>query len=311
MRVAEYLGQRTETCSTIKPQVSATKPSIACPFRPGNCEKLIKGQPPVCSVRGGKEDSLWIVCPHRLCASNPVDAPLVPYQKQVLAAIASEIMGKKVDEAEIAVKREARVRREPGKNRPDDSKADYLLIRVDPETLDRDDLFRPVLLEMQGGGETSNTGVITRAILEWETGRRSMSEALLTDHKGVGAIETNAWRRQQEQFLFKGNVVTKSNGRIVFAMGERLFEKVMGNILSPAVQIDRSGGWSLALVVFEENYETGSIGVGNSVRLRINSDKSFYTDYNGFVRSLTDQGMYDPELFGDIYYWLGDAWIEP
>jgi hypothetical protein len=211
-----------------------------------------------------------------------------------------------VSKYEIAIRREARVRRAPGKNRPDDSKADYLMVQIDLVSGKQHKASRGVILEMQGGGETSNTQLLTKQVRKWESSGRKSD--LLTPVP-IKDIATNAWRRQQEQFLFKGNVAQRSNGRLVFLMGEILFDKVMGNISNKPSAIPVNGGWTLALIGVSEGVGKGSFSTADSISLQLDPSRTLITDYGAFARALTDQGQYDPELFhGEFISLKGDEY---
>jgi len=296
--VAEYLGVRTDNPQ--KPPLpvnSKTKPKVDCPFRDGGCSKAAKGLTPVCSIKDANSGQVWIVCEHRLCATQPRNTKLNDYQRTVLSQI-GKLVFPGVPENEIAIRREARVRRTPGQNRADDSKADYLMVQIDLDTRNQVTGSRGVILEMQGGGETSNTQKLSNQVRKWES---SGIYSDLVEPVGIRDIATNAWRRQQEQFLFKGNVAHRSNGRLVFVMGEILYDKVMGNIQNKPAPITLDGGWTLALLGIIEASGSNSFSTDNSVSFAIDANRTLITDYGAFARALTDQGQYDPELFhGDF-----------
>lgn len=294
--VAEYLGIDVSRFKPL-PIVSTTKPEQPCPFRNSSCVKLRKGQAPVCSVRNPK-NGLWIVCEHRLCSSTPKDLPLTDYQREILELIADTVVPNWRDVADVAVKREGRVRREVGVNRPDDSSADYFMVFLDPGTERQHPSLKPVILEMQGGGETSNTKAMTNHVKAWEANQLVDIDAPTS----ISSIETNAWRRQQEQFLIKGSVATRSNGKLVFAVGSRLYDKLMSNLTSSPTEIGVRGGWTLAVIAIVE--DPNGVGTGESIRLGIDPKRTLFTDYGSFARSLTDQGQYDPELFLGEYVTL-------
>jgi hypothetical protein len=293
-KVAEYFG--VDVNKTIPLAVNSLgKPAIPCPFRNGDCLKLAKGQVPVCSVRSPKNGSLWIVCEHRLCASTPKTSALTAYQIGILKHIIETVEPNLPPDIHPVVQREGKIRRNPGKSNSDDSKADFLVHfvsdagKVDPR-------FRPIVLEMQGGGETSNTKSMSNHVREWELGKPGVQ--IDSAISNVGSIETNAWRRQQEQFLFKGSVATKSNARLVFAVGARLYDKLMSNLTAAPSAIPSAGGWTLAILAFDE-VKPGQRGIGTagSIELSIDQSKTLFTDFGSFSRALTDQGSFDPELF--------------
>ena len=212
--------------------------------------------------------------------------------------IADTIVPNWRETAEVAVQREGRVRRRVGTNSSDDSSADYFMVFIDPKTGKQHPSIKPVILEMQGGGETSNTKAMTDHVKAWESGQN----VDLSAPTNVSSIETNAWRRQQEQFLIKGSVATRSNGKLVFVVGNRLFDKLMSNLTSTPTQIDVQGGWTLAVIAVVE--DPNGVGTNESIRLGIDPSRTLFTDYGSFARSLTDQGQYDPELFSGEFVTL-------
>ena len=296
--VAEYLGVRTDNPQLAPTPINSTsQPTVPCPFRNDVCAKAKKGQAPVCSIKDTNSSQVWIVCEHRLCATQPRSAALNTYQINVLEKI-SDLVFPNVPKPQIAIRREARVRRTPGQNRTDDSKADYLMVQLDPSLGSQLSGSRGVILEMQGGGETSNTQLMTAQVRTWE--RTGLHSDLIAPI-GIRDIATNAWRRQQEQFLFKGNVAHRSNGRLVFVMGEILYDKVLGNIPNQPGAIPVTGGWTLALLGVKEGSGNASFSTGNSLSFELDPNRQLLTDYGAFARAITDQGLYDPELFHGEY----------
>jgi len=200
--------------------------------------------------------------------------------------------------ARVAVQREGTVRRRPGQNSSDDSSADYFMVFLEKDSDELHPRFKPIILEMQGGGETSNTKAMSNHVKLWEKDSR----VSLDQQMPISSIETNAWRRQQEQFLIKGSVATRSNGKLVFVVGARLFDKLMSNLTSIPTKIDVEGGWTLAVLGLVES-GTG-VCTGKSIPIAIDPGRTLFTDYGAFARSLTDQGQYDPELFVGNYVTL-------
>lgn len=293
--VAEYLGINVSAGRSIEPIASGKGGIVPCPFREGNCDKVVKGNKPICSVRDGT-GVIWIVCEHRLCATSPKHAPLTSYQSDVLMAIANTIWGVDLDKEDVAVRREVPVRTE-GRS---PSSADYVMIPTPSlRAKNRSGAIGPVVLEMQGGGETTNTGALTQQIEYWEHLEDAGSKIaeLAKPISSVGTLETNAWRRQQEQFLYKGNVAVNSFGRLVFVVGAKLFDYLLRN-LAGTIMKDLSGAnWTLALIGISESQNGSGFGTKDSVRLGIDSNRLLFTSYMDFVQALTRQGGIDPDLF--------------
>lgn len=295
--VAEYLGISVESGTQIFPANAGKHIKVKCPFRQGHCDKISKGNKPVCSVRDSS-GTLWIVCQHRLCATAPKQDPLNDYQVQVLLAVGKTIWVDDVSKEDIAVKKEVAVQT-AGRSA---SYADYVMVPT-PRLLSRDSggSIGPVVLEMQGGGETTNTGLLTDLVDRWEREPDCQNNlsTLVSQVASVGTLEANAWRRQQEQFLYKGNVAVNSFGRLVFVVGSKLFDYLMNNLAATSMQDLRSANWTLALVGISEDpmQSPGSFGVGNSVHLKIDESRLLFTSYQKFVQALSNQGGSDSELF--------------
>lgn len=296
LSVAEYLGINTfQDITQIRPikDVKNVKPEKQCPFKFGHCDKLTKGNQPVCSVR--KQDgTYWIACEHRLCATvksqrdltkNTVvsNAPLVGYQKNILQQIAKEIYGEEVNLEQIGIRREEPVPVEGGNT----YKADFVMVDLSNKA------GINFILEMQGGGETTNTGKITSHIEKWAALESPSNAFLRKQIPGAGTLETNAWRRQQEQFLVKGNVVTQTGGRIVFVVGSLIFDYIYERISRANLRDLKGLGWTLALITIKDKPSSNH----EKIELEIDHERVIYTNYNTFVRTLTDQGAPRPELF--------------
>jgi len=296
--VAEYLGVDVQGAVPIDPVSYSGTATPSCPFRRGHCQKVAKKQKPICSLRDGGGE-LWINCEHRLCASSPKDEPLTQYQVDVLLQIGRTLFGSHLVASDIAVRREVLVRTE-GRS---PSKADYVMI---PKNSVSSGQFTfenigPVLLEMQGGGETTNTGSLTSQVDTWEKAAspRTMMSILETKVSDVGTLETNAWRRLQEQFLYKGNVAVNSYGRLAFVVGTKLYDYLIKNIGIDTVLDLRKGNWTLAIIGVSEDRSTtpSSWGTGSSVRLQVDQSRLLFTSYARFVQAIVNQGGVDDSLF--------------
>ena len=194
--VAEYLGQRTDVDTpTIEP--AFIKPDKRnwqiyendlprCPFTAGNiCKKAKSGNEPVCCVRK-PDGTLWLNCSDRLCCTKQ-DLDLSAHQRNILYQVGKHIFSNDVQEDDICVKREARLSVIEGT----EYNADYIITLRGGRTYysgpDR------LVLEMQGGGETSNTGVQTAYIKTWRDSD-VRSNDYLRQPTGASTLETNAWR---------------------------------------------------------------------------------------------------------------------
>ena len=307
--VAEYLGQRTDIDD---PKIIPVelKSGAMCPFMDRTCDKVAKGKHPVCSVRK-PNNKLWIVCEHRLCSTrqnkkepslnNPkkiINTPigLVNHQKNILWMIASTIYRGEFEKGDIGIRREVTIPvDEAGKN----YHADYIM-----RNFAKGSQVDEILLEMQGGGETSSTGSITRNLDDWYENDNWDNDFLRT-LVSANPIETNAWRRQQEQFIVKGRVASETGGKIVFAFGELLYDYLYSRFKNANLKDLRNDNWTLCIVAFKE--DTKDMPIAGPIPLIVDEEKLLFTDYANFVRVLTDQGGSSPEIFEGTFLLLDDT----
>ncbi|ENC4740127.1 hypothetical protein [Citrobacter freundii] len=309
--IAEYLGQRTDVDQQIVPVAKGTQ--IQCPFMDRTCDKASKVRnptPPVCSVRK-PDGTVWIVCEHRLCSTRQkktvivngrtkqIENNLVEHQRDILRKVAKLIyQDPELQDSEIGVKREVNI---PLPDSDNSYHADYVMRnfsgrgRVDE-----------VLLEMQGGGETSSTGAITRHIAAWADLEFPTNE-ILRRPVAANTIETNAWRRQQEQFLVKGNVVDQTGGKIVFAVGSLLYDYLHRRFRNANLRDLKAHNWTLCILAFKE--DTSDEPQPGPIPLIIDDSKTLFTNYSTFVRFLTDQGAPRPELFEGSFLRLDNSTV--
>ena len=294
--VAEYYGQRTDVDApiiqpiTIPARVGGSIPwghnCPTCPFSAGNqCKKLKSGNEPVCAVRKS-DGTLWLNCSERLCSTKK-DLPLNDHQKKILFQVGQHIFSPTVNPDDICVKREERLSVIEGTK----YNADYIITLREG----RSEFSGPdrLILEMQGGGETTNTGEQTRYIQSWKR-MATFSNGYLRAENGAQTLETNAWRRQQEQFIVKGNIAMKTwkGYGIAFCVGTLLYDYLMNKLESANLPDLRQYNWTLALIAFKE--DTSQAPVPGPIPLIVDEDRLLYTNYQTFVQALINQG--EPSL---------------
>jgi hypothetical protein len=297
--IAEYFGQRTDIESPVIQPVTADSRDRTCPFMNKECAKVSKGLKPVCSVRKRNGD-IWIVCRDRLCSTNK-NIPLTAYQKNILLSIAREVFSPNIQKEHIFIKRETNIPVVGSSS----YHADYIMsVQNFPG-----DIRGPknVVLEMQGGGETSNTGRITEHINTWER-KKVKTNAFLSEEINAGTIETNAWRRQQEQFIVKGNIASQTGGAIVFSVGSPLYDYLWQRVSTARLNDLRQHNWSMCLICFEEDKTAGP--VSGPVPLKINTEKMLFTNYITFVQTLINQGEPYPAMFTGTFETLDGETVE-
>lgn len=290
VHIAEYLGQRTDVDN---PTILPVNTLEECPFSCGNtCKKLKSHNPPVCSVRK-PDGTLWIVCSDRLCATKK-DIPLCDHQIEILHKIAQHLFSPTVQKEDVCVKREERLNVVEGTK----YNADYIISLASGHTPfsgpDR------MILEMQGGGETSNTGKITELLTEWATDPRRSNE-LLRRETEASTLETNAWRRQQEQFIVKGNIAMKTwkGYGIAFCVGTVLYDYLMHKLEAAHLPDLKNYNWTLALIGIKE--DTSAPIVPGPIPITVDETRMLFTNYQTFVQALINQGEPSLDAFRGIF----------
>jgi hypothetical protein len=270
-----------------------------CPFMNKECAKISKNLKPVCSVRKHNGD-IWIVCRDRLCSTNK-GISLSDYQKNILLTIAKEVFSPEIQKKHILIKRETSIPVVGSIN----YHADYVISIKNFSG----ELRGPknIVLEMQGGGETSGTGCITRHIAAWEN-QQNRTNIFLSQEVSAGTIETNAWRRQQEQFIVKGNIVSQTGGAIVFCVGSPLYDYLWQRVSAARLNDLRHHNWSMCLICFEEDKD--SQPQPGPIPLKINPSKVLFTNYLTFVQTLINQGEPYPAMFAGTFEILDGGTIE-
>lgn len=303
--IAEYLGQRTDVDN---PVIEPVKEVRNCPFTHNNtCKKLKSHNPPVCSVRK-PDGTLWIVCSDRLCATKK-NMPLCQHQSDILLDIGKHIFSEEITKNELCVKREQRLRvvEKTENERATDYNADYIISTRDGRTPfsgpDR------LVLEMQGGGETSNTGKLTKHIGNWEKDENRTNEFLRRPTE-ASTLETNAWRRQQEQFIVKGNIAMKTwkGYGIAFCMGTVLYDYLMNKLSDANLPDLKQYNWTLALLAVKE--DTSEKAVFGPIPLIIDESRILYTNYQTFVQALINQGLPSISAFKGRFIDLNNNAVE-
>lgn len=287
--VAEYLGKRTDSTVQIEPiPIPFQHPVPDCPFNKLPCKKMNKETEanfPICSLRRNGE--LYIVCEHRLVStSGEQDLPLSPYQAKMLLTLAKEVFYANIALDQVLYKSEVRMKSK--------SKADYML-SVTPDVL-KTYGPRRLIVEMQGGGETSNTGTMTRHLEKWSTLEKPTNRFLSSPLPHVGLIQTNAWRRLQEQIFAKASVAALSGYGFVACIGTILFDSVTRKIDGLYdIQVSRDEQWDVAIITYCEDKEGQMIG--ETIPLRIDQSRTIYTTYEKLVAKLVSRGLPDLEAF--------------
>jgi hypothetical protein len=218
----------------------------------------------------------------------------------MLLRIAKEVAQREVSEHDVIYKREAPVAVPNASN----YHADYVMV-IFPGKKNA----LKLVVEMQGGGETSSTGGITNIVQAWEDAGSGRTNAMLTKiAPKTNAIETNAWRRQQEQFMVKGRVAVRSGGKLVFCIGELIFDYLQSKFAAHPPEDLRMGNWTLCLIAIKSTPVEGA--PSSSLDVGIDRARTIFTDYDSFVRSITSVGGVDQSLFAPPFMHLnGQEWV--
>lgn len=297
VHAAEYLGQRTDIDNPVI--IPNTNVQATCPFSSGNiCKKVKSHYHPICSVRK-VDGTLWIVCSERLCTTKK-DYPLCEHQQKILYNIAQYIYGPDVDFNDVCVKREEPLSVLAAGT---DYHADYIISlksgRSDTSGPDK------LILEMQGGGETTNTGKLTAIVNRWvELTNRTNAD--LRAESQASTLETNAWRRQQEQFIVKGNIAMKTwkGYGIAFCMGTLLFDYLMEKLKDANLPDLKNYNWTLAVIGIKE--DTSQPVEAGAIPLCVDDSRILYTNYQTFVQALINQGIPSLDAFKGMFTCLNN-----
>ena len=298
VRIAEYLGQRTDREKPISPVHDKSYSDKAdlpiCPFHSGKCKKTAMkkyDKAPVCSLRKN-DNRFYIVCEHRLISTKKNE--LNTYRKYMILQAAKVLFSPQIRMEQIGYKMERRILVADNSTKDVEQRdvyhsADFILSSLDQNL----DVMGPeaFIVEVQGGGETSNTGEISRHADQWAQEIQD-NQFLRQKISKAGTIQTNAWRRMQEQILGKGATATKTGYGFAALIGEVIFDyivQIMPGIID--YQLDPvEDDWNLAFIVFEESQLSNQENmIPDSIDLTI-SDKSLYTTFDNFIESIKSRG---------------------
>lgn len=259
-----------------------------CPFNGNPCIKIVREnffKPPVCSVRNytrrASEKKLYITCEHRLISSQVHN--ITEYQKTMLLHVAKKLFHPSITRDQVAYRAE----REINTGVTNNSKADFILAVTDEnlQTLGP----RRMIVEVQGGGETGNTGKITKGIIEpWAAAKNPTNDLLRTPTSKASPIPVNAWRRSQQQLIAKGKTAQVTGYGFAILFGEFVFDYLVANVLPelPLLQVPKDAEWNTAFVVFKEQHSPEIAYPPKSVPLMIDDSKTVFTTMDLFINAV-------------------------
>lgn len=311
--VTEYLGHRTDIDTpSIQVQSAGNK---TCPFNGLPCEKITKGNKPICSIRNYRrkrtiphdlldEYPFWIVCEHRLCSTSMKKAhgqpTLTDQQVERLLQIAKVVFTDNASASDVFIRSEVQIKVNDESRQ--DMYADYVMTYMPPNP-DTYEGKKKLIIEMQGGGETSKTGLLTRHIEEWEHQIARTNQGLRGLVSGVGILATNAWRRQQEQALVKSNVADKTPNvdGFVLCVGAYLYDYLNTKLDLDHLNCQPEGDWKVAIISFKE--DNSKPIVDGPIPLVVDKVIKIPT-YVDFIGAITRQGKSTPEAFRGAFVGL-------
>jgi hypothetical protein len=190
----------------------------------------------------------WIVCTHRLIPSKT--NAVTPYHLAALRSVA-ETLFPNYYTGDVGYRTQVSL----GIGERKRVVLDYILKAKDYELGQN-----TVILEVQGGGETSSTGVMTRHIANWAQTRPPTNEFLRGPLPKVGIIPNNAWKRQLEQIGRKYAVAQTVGASLSLVMGEVLYGYVRSLFPGNYPYFPK---WEIALVSLAErqSQEPGPIPI--------------------------------------------------
>lgn len=280
--VAEYLGQRTDVDQpSILPTTIGARPAPTCPFVGAPCSKLNRSnaQQPVCTVRTS-DGRPWVVCTDRLIPSR--SKSITPYHTAILGGVAERLFPG-ADPIDIGFKAQQSITMDDGKR-----------VVLDYALRTRDEQFEGrsrAILEIQGGGETSSTGYISKHVKNWAEGKPRTNEILRQSIGKAGIIPNNAWKRQLEQMFRKVPIALRFNAGFALVMGEVLFDYISGTL---GARNEYHPDWEIALISIAEtpSEQSGAIRLDNVVN-------STFLTFEQFIQAISNFPL--PEDMGNPF----------
>ena len=281
--VAEYLGHAVPTSKDpIAPVVAAR-----CPFADIECRKIAKDKKkPVCSTRKSN-GKIWITCRERLCSTN--GETLTEHQRDILSKIACEVFDMEPDPDNVIYKKEVNLELPHGKR----MRADYIL-GVRNKEYGRNRGPGRVIVEMQGGGSTSNTGIMTRYVDAWEKNINRTNKDLGKMLTSVGSIENDSWKRQQDQLMTKSHIANASGFGFVLCVGKALSDYICDRLYKLRDKQNMrnvDGRWDFVLLPMVETND------GDRIGFEVDEKDAFYTTFHEFTGMLISQGDAQTDKF--------------
>jgi hypothetical protein len=261
VEIAEYAGRRVDSPRGLQ-MLDRAGATLGCPFSGGACSKLSRsnGQHPVCSLRVNGD--LYPVCTDRII---PAKSERQSQDHLVVLGQLAEALFPGVDPKSIAFKRQVSLSPKnrdsagEGKTRATKLFLDYLLT-VNPPVVQAGRTM--AFVEIQGGGETSNTGTITK-FLDSLVGNPDAARLIQSLPAGANPIPNNAYKRQLPQLIEKAVLAKSFNGGAALVMGTYLYDYVLQRV---PLRGQWYPDWEVSLVEVTEDPKL----IGDNFGLRVN-----------------------------------------
>lgn len=209
----------------------------------------------------------WIVCTDRLIPAKT--NTITPYHIAALNSVAQTLFPG-IYSGDVGYRRQVSITVGKGKR----VVLDYVL-DARPANHSGPD---KVILEIQGGGETSSTGEMTKHVARWAKESRPTNVLLRQSLPKVGIIPNNAWKRQLEQIGRKYAVAKRFGGAFALVMGEVFFAYVRSLFPQDCPYFPE---WEIAFVSLSETESklSGSIPIDNV-------SEAIFMTYDNFVNAV-------------------------
>lgn len=276
VKIIEFLGINTHGLESSDSRLA----NKSCPYMGKTCKKIDRygEQKPMCVVESTGGVPL-IVCEHRLLSTDMQNPTF--YQRSRLLEISKVVFEDGIEIQDIEYRYEITTKLR--------QRADFIL--RDKRNGDA------CILEIQGGGETSSTKILTDHVTRWE----NSEDVRLDDfpfrvtkagkRTTPGLIPANAWRRLQEQLIVKGGICVSSDKKFVAAMGKTIYLHLLKKLpLVDSMKRQKNSSWNCAFIPYE-------ISKGETIDFYIDIDNILYLDLKELVNRLIEYGVRDEELF--------------
>jgi len=158
-------------------------------------------------------------------------------------------------------------------------------------------LVKRLLVEVQGGGETSSTGSITSHIQAWEKLHKPSNDYLAQPISGPGTITNNAWKRSLYQITTKATSAVNTGYGFAILYGAFLFRYIKQRLPNlDKIRLDQTNDWNTAIVVFQE-----AKSANGTIIFSIDLEATVFTTANDLITEFRSIGKSDPKAFGGIY----------